>query len=1002
MRYPQTFIDDLRRQADIVRVVGDYVTLKKKGANWMACCPFHQEKTPSFSVNPSKNIFYCFGCLEESELIWTANGLKPIGETRTGDLVLDRYGRWAEVLNVIHKSADVLLGFTTAAFRHDPLWLTPDHTCIFARQEDVVASLPYLFRTADRALKFASSKKHTQRIGKYRDTLRLTEGRADSLRAGDYFVFPVIPDGERSATALSAPEVINPRENRVNGIRVESLPVNERTARLYGLWLADGSVGRGFVRWTFHSDSVETLAAEVVSTLEEEFGLPATIYQYPQRPNTCEVNCSKTDLALLLEHWFGRGAAHKRLPAEMLYWPANIQKAFLSGYRDGDGDSRGLSTSVSQQLSYGVFALAIQAGENIALYWNAAHTDKTGLGHKECWHLYPRQRESCNGFYETVEGVTYYFSPILTVHESDEPRRVVDITVSETSSFTTKLGTVHNCGKGGSVFNFVMELEGLSFPESIRVVAEKAGVPLPELVDDKRFETKRKEADEVIQLNGWALEFWEQHLAEENAEARAAREYVEGRGITDETRRVFRLGYAPNSWDALGTYLKGRGATIGQIERSGLVVRKEQGGFYDRFRGRLIFPVLDAQGRAVAFGARAMRAGEEPKYLNSPETAAYTKGRHLFGLSVTREEIRRKRFAILVEGYLDLIVPFQHGVRNAVASLGTALTSEQARLLNRFARKVVVNYDGDRAGVNAAKRAIEVLLPEDFEVKVLVLPDGADPDEFVRAHGAEEYNLRRGQAVPHMQFVLDQATRERSLRNPAQKAEAVEEVLPFVRAVRNPIQRREYFDMAMDALRVEEPGLRQDLWKTVSAREARAAGADDIRKRVVRASVGAPTVAEKRLLELLLHDAELRRYVLPQVDESDFESLATAPLFEALRRAEHEGAEVSFDTLNAFVGDDDPAQAFLPELWMHEPERAEGEATDAFLSEAESCLMTLRLMSYDRRIRELAAEIAAADRAGADARRDELIMEDLELKRRRTTLLPRAGGVTGGPAPSSS
>jgi DNA primase len=549
------------------------------------------------------------------------------------------------------------------------------------------------------------------------------------------------------------------------------------------------------------------------------------------------------------------------------------------------------------------------------------------------------------------------------------------------------------CSKGGSVFNFVMELEGVSFPESVRIVAEKVGIPLPEQVDDKRFETKRKEADEVVQLNGWASEFWERQLAEDNAESRAARDYVEGRGITDETRQTFRLGYAPNSWDALGIYLKGKGATVGQIERSGLVVKKEQGGYYDRFRGRLIFPVTDAQGRPVAFGARAMRPGDEPKYLNSPETAAYTKGRHLFGLSVTREEIRKKKFAILVEGYLDLIVPFQHGVRNVVASLGTALTPEQARLMNRFARKVVVNYDGDRAGINAAKRAIEVLLPEDFEVKVLVLPDGTDPDEFIRAHGADEYNKRRGQAVPHIQFVLEQATRERSLRNPAQKAEAVEEVLPFVRAVRNPIQKREYFDMMMDALRVEDQGLRRDLWKAASVRDPKAAGAEDVKKRVIRASAGQPTVAEKRLLELLLHDAELRREVFPQVHESDFEALATAAIFDALRRADGAGAEVSFDSLSALVGED-PAQAFLPELWMYEPERAEGEAADQFLAEAGSCLMTLRLMSYDRRIRELAAEIAAADRAGEDARRDELVMEDHELKRRRGALLPHAGGVT--------
>jgi DNA primase len=548
------------------------------------------------------------------------------------------------------------------------------------------------------------------------------------------------------------------------------------------------------------------------------------------------------------------------------------------------------------------------------------------------------------------------------------------------------------CAKGGSVFNFVMELEGVSFPESIRIVAEKAGVPLPELVDDKRFEAKRKEADEVIELNGWALEFWERQLAEENAEARAAREYVGGRGIVEETAKTFRLGYAPNSWDALGNYLKSKGATIGQIERSGLVVKKEQGGYYDRFRGRLIFPVTDAQGRPVAFGARAMRPGDEPKYLNSPETAAYTKGRHLFGLFVTREEIRRKKFAILVEGYLDLIVPFQHGVRNAVASLGTSLTAEQAKLLNRFARKVVVNYDGDRAGINAAKRAIEVLLPEDFEVKVLVLPEGADPDEFVRARGADEYNRRRGEAAPHMQFVLEQAMRDRNLHNPPEKSDAVAEVLPFVRAVRNNIQKREYFDIMMDSLRVEDLSLRQELWKTVSARDPNAGGTiEDLKKKVTRASVGAPTEAEKRLLELLLHDADLRGNVLPQMHESDYEGLATAAIFEALRRADAEGVEVGFDSLNGLMGAD-AAQAFLPELWMYEPERAEGEAVDVFLAKAEGCLITLRLMSYERRIKELAAEVAAAGRAGEESLQASLLMKKIELEKQLAILRPRAGG----------
>ncbi|HEV7680617.1 MAG TPA: DNA primase, partial [Pyrinomonadaceae bacterium] len=281
------------------------------------------------------------------------------------------------------------------------------------------------------------------------------------------------------------------------------------------------------------------------------------------------------------------------------------------------------------------------------------------------------------------------------------------------------------CHKGGSVFNFVMEMERVPFPEAIKLVAEKSGVPLPKLIDDSRFEARRNEADAVIELNKWALEWWEQQL-ESSSEGRIARDYLLQRQIDPETRKTFRLGYAPDSWEALSIYLRQKGASQEQIERSGLVVKKEEGSSYDRFRGRLIFPVMDIQGKPIAFGGRTLR-NEDAKYINSPETAAYVKGRNLFGLNLTRDEIRRGGFVILVEGFLDLIVPYQFGVRNVVASLGTALTPDQARLVSRFARKVVVNYDGDNAGIQAAKKAISILLAEDLEVKILVLPEASDP-----------------------------------------------------------------------------------------------------------------------------------------------------------------------------------------------------------------------------------------------------------------------------------
>ncbi len=546
------------------------------------------------------------------------------------------------------------------------------------------------------------------------------------------------------------------------------------------------------------------------------------------------------------------------------------------------------------------------------------------------------------------------------------------------------------CHKGGSVFNFIMEMERVAFPEAIKIVAEKSGVPLPQIVEDSRFVAKRQEIDDVLQLNKWALDWWEQQLTEGGAEVRIAREYLSRRELTDETRSTFRLGYSPDSWDALSSYLKRQGASSFQIERSGLVVIKEEGGSYDRFRGRLMFPVMDVQGRPIAFGGRALKADDNAKYINSPETAAYIKGRHLFGLNLTRNDIRQKEHAILVEGFLDLIIPYQFGIRNIVASLGTALTTDQIKLLGRFARKVVVNYDGDEAGVQAAKRAIEMLLAEELEVKVLVLPDNSDPDEFIRRFGAAEYQRRRGEAQPHIQFVIDQALRDRNLHRPADKAEAVDAVLPYIRAVRSRLQKREYFDIAMDSLRVTDASLRRELWQLVKPGGIEQNNVGDA---LIRRSYTKPTVAEERLLELLLADESLRRLILPRLNTDDYTELATANLFNALLELEHEGIGVGYETLREKLKDDSLSTELLPRLLMYESSVTEDSKGEDSVSLAERCVDALRLLAVDRRIKELSAEIADAERKGDVELQNRLALEHLNLSRLRNSLLPNAGAM---------
>jgi DNA primase len=519
-------------------------------------------------------------------------------------------------------------------------------------------------------------------------------------------------------------------------------------------------------------------------------------------------------------------------------------------------------------------------------------------------------------------------------------------------------------------------------------VAEKSGVPLPKLIDDSRFEARRNEADAVIELNKWALEWWEQQL-ESSGEARIARDYLNRREITEETRKTFRMGYAPDSWDALSIYLRQKGASQDQIERSGLVVKKDEGGSYDRFRGRLIFPVVDIQGKPIAFGGRTLR-DEDAKYINSPETAAYVKGRNLFGLNLTRDEIRRAGFVILVEGFLDLIVPYQFGIRNVVASLGTALTPDQARLVSRFARKVVVNYDGDNAGVQAAKKAIAILLAEDLEVKVMVLPDGSDPDEFIRKSGVSEYQQQRGLAQPHIQFVIDQAVRDRKLSNPADKEAAIDEVLPYIHAVRSSFQKREYFDIAMDSLRISDVNLRRELWHSIRQRTREGSGASDSTKATIKRAAMKPTVAEIQLLELLLGEESVRREILPKLETADYEDLPTAAVFRAILAIENEGGEVDFERLSLRIDEADSASELLPMLLMGGEASPDCDDQNPAQPKAEKCLDALRLMKINGRIRELLAEISEADRAGDETKLVSLSAEFSELNRIRKSFEPQS------------
>lgn len=536
------------------------------------------------------------------------------------------------------------------------------------------------------------------------------------------------------------------------------------------------------------------------------------------------------------------------------------------------------------------------------------------------------------------------------------------------------------CSKGGSVFDFIMEIEGCSFPEAIRVVADKTGVTVPVETDNAReYEEREGQRAELSQLNRWATEFFEQSLTE-TPEGRRAIEYLNARGLSEATRKTFRLGYAPNSYDAMGGYLRSRGASKTQIERSGLVTLKESGGFYDRFRGRLMFPICDAQGRIIAFGGRILGDGE-PKYLNSPETALYTKGYHLFGLNHSRDAIRHRGYAILVEGYLDFLIPFQAGVKHLVASLGTALTENQARLLGRYARRIVVNFDPDSAGQAATKRSLELLLTEAFKVNVLTLPDNLDPDEYIRAHGPEGYLKLLKASQPFLDYIVDQAISSNDQSRPTGKVETINAILPYLRLVKDRIERAEHFERIADRLKIDSRLIREEFKKAAETRLER------VSERIIKATLVVKP-AERKLLEILINQAAVRRLMVFEIREEDYEGLRTAQLFRLIFEFERKGVEASYHELRQALDDEDLARDLLPDLMINQ--RTDALPNQDDLKDCESTAQqSLNTLRYERLATQRAAvqaELKEAQRSGDYERTVKLQALNYELVKREHEL----------------
>ncbi len=368
------------------------------------------------------------------------------------------------------------------------------------------------------------------------------------------------------------------------------------------------------------------------------------------------------------------------------------------------------------------------------------------------------------------------------------------------------------CGASGNVFSLIMQMEKLTFPEAARFLGRRSGVNIPERRSVSPAEDDLKER--VFKLNHLAARFYA-YCLHNTTPGKNALEYLLKRGIKQETIELFMLGYAPADWTGFFNFARKKGVSPDLMVQGGLVSPGREKGHYDRFRNRLMFPIANISGNVAGFGGRALEEGEKngPKYLNSPETPVFDKGSMLYGLNLAREEIRRSKKAIVMEGYTDVITAFQAGIRNAVASLGTALTAEQGRLLRYQAETAVTAYDSDSAGEAATWRGLAILQASGCLVQVAVLPEGSDPDSYIRQYGPESFAKLIDNASPLMEYRLQQLKRRFNLASDQGRINYIEELMPFLMAAVNQVEQDFYLKRASEELGVNEEALRSELKK---------------------------------------------------------------------------------------------------------------------------------------------------------------------------------------------
>jgi len=825
-------LEEIKSKLDIVEVIGQYVKLQKAGANYKALCPFHKEKTPSFIVSPSRQIFHCFGCFPARSLIKTEKGYHNIEEIEKGNMVLTSRGRFRPVVRTLWRPYEGDLINIRVRKSNEITSLTTDHQVFVIKTKNC--------KYQGRQTRICQWNCNRHCPAKYYLNYKIEKIPASQLKVNDYLLFPVNQE-IKEIKIIDLEKFYNKKISNF-GPTIKKIPtkiqVDDNFLKLLGYYIAEGSNHRAYIRFSLGNKEIN-FAEEIKTLIENIFHIKTSIHVRKDKSGI-EVSACNAKLANIFENLCGKYAKNKHIPFTFQYLPLKKEKTILEAIWKGDGYTKEVNGCKRKRQSKVITTISLTLAEqlrDILLRAKIAPTfrvekekiDKRGVHHKEsfiiCWEdIY---KLNFSQFYEDKEKNTFYWiSPITSISRKYFKGSVYNLTVADDHSYVASNFVVGNCGAGGDAVSFLMKIDNIEFKEALKISADKAGVKLtyesPEINSQKQ---------KILDLNEKAAQFFEINL-QKNKEVL---EYLLKRGLTQETIKEFKLGFALDDWRNLLSFLIKEGFKPEDIAQSGLVINRQEiaeismksqntrpTDLYDRFRSRIMFPLEDANGHIVGFTGRIFQ-DKSPlktikdieavgKYVNTPQTLVFDKSKILYGLSKTKTYLHQLETTLLVEGQMDFLMGWQAGIKNIVATSGTSLTSYHLTILKKYNNTLILGFDMDEAGEKAAEKSIDLALAKEFNVKILQLSQGKDlADCLLEIKDSQEIKILLEKAIPIMDFYFKRAQIMGDINSLEGKKTVISYFLPKVKKLINSLDKAFWLEKISRYVNIDIRALEDEL-----------------------------------------------------------------------------------------------------------------------------------------------------------------------------------------------